>query len=370
MRRRLWLTALSLTAASLAPAGAADPSPDLNYLETRRVEHVDTYHGVEVPDPYRWLEQDVRESEDVAKWVEAQNKITFGYLETIPERSAIEARLTDLWNYEKYGSPFKAGGRYYFYKNDGLQNQFVLYVQETLDDEPQVLIDPNEWSKDGTVALSGTSFSDLGRYVAYGVAEAGSDWRTWRVMEIESRKVLPDELHWIKWGGASWTKDGKGFFYSRFDEPKEGEEFQGLNLNHQVFYHRVGTPQEQDVLVYKRPDEPEWGFTPEVSEDGRYLIITVSKGTDERYRILYRDLTEPYAMPIELIDNFENEYSFIGNDGSVFYFKTDVDAPKRRIVAIDIRRPQREPWREIVPESEHVLTEVDFVANLFVCHYL
>jgi prolyl oligopeptidase len=355
----VWLTA----------AAGAD-SPAFDYPDTRRDDHVDVYHGTQVPDPYRWLEQDVRESREVADWVAAENKVTFGYLEAIPEREAIRKRLTELWDYEKYSSPFKAGGRYYYLKNDGLQNQSALYVLDSLDDQPRLLIDPNTWSKDGTVALAGMAFSDDGRYVAYGVADAGSDWQVQRIMEIESGRVLDDELKWLKFSSISWTLDGEGFFYSHYDEPDPGAKFQDLNLNQQISYHRVGTPQSADVLVYRRPDEPTWGFGHVVTEDGRYLVINVWKGTDDKYRILYKDLDEPYGMPIELIDNFEHEYSFVGNDGPVFYFKTDVDAPRRRLIAIDTRRPQTEHWKEIIPQAEETLSGVSFVANLFVTEYL
>ena len=343
---------------------------ELKYPETRRMDHVDVYHGVKVADPYRWLETDVRESKEVAEWVASQNKVTFAYLESIPERDRIRQRLTELWNFEKYSSPFKRGGRYYFFKNDGLQNQDVLYAMDSLDGEPRVLIDPNTWSKDGTVALAGAAFSDNGTHVAYGVADSGSDWRTWRVMEIESGRVLEDELKWVKFSGVSWTKDSKGFFYGRYDAPTEGDQFQELNRNQKVYYHRVGTGQSDDVLVYKRPDQPDWGFDTTVTEDGRYLVLTVWKGTDDKYRVLYKDLSEPYGMPIDLIDNFENEYTFVGNDGSVFFFKTDLDAPRRRLIAIDLRRPQRKQWKEIIPQADETLTDVDFVANMFVAHYL
>ena len=371
MSKRISFVALAAIVSTLSAEANGDRRPvTIQYPKTRTVDHVDDYHGIKVPDPYRWLEQDVRESQQVADWVEAQNKVTFAYLESIPERGRIRQRLEELWNYEKYSAPFKAGGRYYFYKNDGLQNQDVLYVMESLDDQPRLFIDPNTWSKDGTVALAGTSFSDDGRYCAYGIAEAGSDWRRWRVLEIASGRLLDEELNWIKFGRVAWTKDGKGFFYSRYDQPQPGQQFQSLNLNQKLYYHRVGTPQSDDVLVYKRPDQPEWGFVPEVTEDGRYLIITVWKGTDDKYRILYKDLAEPYGMPIELIDHFENEYTFIGNDGPVFYFKTDRAAPKRRVIAIDIRRPAPEQWREIVPEADETLTGVSFVANMFVARYL
>jgi prolyl oligopeptidase len=342
----------------------------VEYPETKKIDHADDYHGTKVADPYRWLEDDVRNSKDVSDWVEAENKVTFAYLEAIPERKAIEERLTKLWNFEKFSSPFKVGGRYYFYKNDGLQNQFVLYTQESLAAEPKVLIDPNEWSQDGTVALAGTAFSDDGRYVAYGVAESGSDWNTWRVMRIESREVLPDEIKWVKFSNTSWTKDGKGFFYSRYDEPPAGEKLQSLNHNQKVFYHRVGTPQADDVLAYARPDHPDWGFLSEVTEDGRYLVITVWKGTDDRFQVYYRDLEEPYASSVELIGNFDNDFSFIANDGPVFFFKTDVEAERRRVIAIDTRHPERENGKEIIPQAPEKLESVGVVGNLFIASYL
>jgi len=331
---------------------------------------VDVYHGVKVPDPYRWLEDDVRESNEVADWVAAQNKQTFAYLHAIPERDRIEKRLTSLWNYEKFSSPFKRGGRYYFYKNDGLQNQYVLYVSETLDGEPQVLIDPNTWSEDGTIALSGTYFSDDGKYVAYGVSEAGSDWKKFQIMEVESGKILDDVVDWVKFSGADWTKDGTGFFYSRYPEVKEGDEFQNLNLNQKVYYHRAGTGQSQDVLVFERPDHPEWGAGGEVSEDGQWLVVTVWKGTDDKYQIFYRDLTEPLAGFRQLIGEFENEYSFLGNDGPVFYFQTDFKAPRRRVIAIDTNHPEPENWKEIIPEAAETLRGVSLVGDRFLAQYL
>ncbi len=344
---------------SFMPAASAAPP------KTKTIDHVDDYHGVKVADPYRWLEEDVRTSTKVAAWVEEQNKATFAFLEAIPQRKVIQERLTKLWNYEKYTAPFKGGGRYYFLKNDGLQNQFVLYVQETLDSKPRVLLDPNTWSKDGTVAIEDTSFSDDGKFLAYSVQDAGSDWRIWKLIEIESGKELPDEIRWTKFNVPSWTADSKGFFYARFDEPKAEEAFQGLNLNQKVYYHRMGEPQSSDVLVYARPDHADWGFSCDVTEDGRYLILTVHVGTDDKYRVFYKDLLEPYGMPIELIDNFDHEYSFIGNDGQVFYFKTDFEAPRKRVVAIDTRKPQRDNWKEVIPQQAEPMTRVGIVGNVF-----
>jgi prolyl oligopeptidase len=354
----------------LVTAGGVFVSPPLSaqeenlvYPTTKTVEQIDDFHGTQVEDPYRWLEDDVRTSKDVAEWVEAQNKVTFDFLNSIPQRATIQNRMTELWNYEKIGAPFKRGGRYFFSRNDGLQNQNVLFRQDTLDSEAKVLLDPNSWSTDGTVALAGSAFSDDGRYVAYGVQDAGSDWNTWKIMEIETGKVLDDELKWVKFSGAEWTPDSRGFFYARYPQPEEGAAFQSLNTNMKVYYHRVGSPQSSD-------DHPDWGFQLSVSEDGHYLIITVWVGTDDRYRIVVKDLTEPYGLPYELIDNFDHEYSFIDSDDHVLYFKTNVDAPLRRVIAINLKKPARENWKEVIPQTDNALAGVGIVGNMFVCDYL
>ena len=343
---------------------------NLVYPVTKTVDQVDDLHGTPVEDSYRWLEDDVRTNPEVASWVESQNKVTFDFLKSIPQREAIQKRMTELWNYEKIGAPFKRGGRYYFSRNDGLQNQNVLFQQETLNSDSSVLLDPNSWSKDGTVALSGTAFSDDGRYVAYGIQDAGSDWNTWRIMEIATNRVLEEELKWVKFSGAEWTPDSRGFFYARYPQPEEGAAFTSLNTNMKVYYHRVGTLQSSDVLVYERPDHPEWGFQLSVSEDGHYLIITVWQGTDDRYRIVVKDLTEPYGLPYQLIDNFEHEYSFVGNDSQVLYFKTNVDALNRRVIAIDLKKPARENWTQVIAETDNAMDGVGIVGNMFVCSYL
>jgi prolyl oligopeptidase len=363
-------TALALVAGLLLLSSGFAQTSRFQYPNTRKVDHKDSYHGTDVADPYRWLEADVREAKDVREWVEAQNKVTFGYLQSLSYREPIARRLKEMWNYEKYTVPTKAGGRYYFKKNDGLQNQSVLYVQDSLAQKPRQLIDPNSWSKDGTIALTTYSFSDDGRYIAYGVSEAGSDWQTFRVMEIASGQVLPEEIRWVKFSGTDWTKDSAGFFYSRYPEPQKGAAFQTLNTNMKVYYHRVGTPQSEDVLVYHRPEQPEWGYDADVTDDGRYLVLTFWKGTDPRYQIHAKDLSEPYGMPVPLIENFDNEYTFVGNNGPVFYFKTDLDAPRRRLIAIDLRNPQRTAWKEILPQSENLLEDVDYVGNLLVAQYL
>ncbi len=340
------------------------------YPKTAKVDVKDTYAGgTVVDDPYRWLETDVRESQDVRNWVDAENKVTFAYLDALPSRDAIKKRLTELSNYEKYSIPFKRGGHYFFLKNNGLQNQSVLYIENSLTDTPRVLIDPNTWSKDGTVALTRIDPSEDGHWLAYGVAEAGSDWQTWHVLDLTTGKPLADELRWVKFSGTAWTNDSKGFFYCHFPKP-EGAALQSLNKNEKIYYHRIGTPQNDDVLVYERPEEPAWDFNTDVTEDGRYLVITVSKGTAEKYQVLVKDLSDPYGAPVRLIMNFDNEYSFIGNDGSVFYFRTDLDAPRHRVIAIDVNRPEPANWKEVLPQTADTLQRASYVGGNFVAQYL
>jgi prolyl oligopeptidase len=368
MSHHYWLSALCL--ATLAFAASAGGT-SLKYPDTKRGDQIDDYHGIKVADPYRWLEDDVRESKDVADWVAEQNKVTFAYLKDIPQREAIKKRITELWNYEKISSPYRIGPRYTFSKNDGLQNHAVHYTQETLDAEPKMLLDPNRWSKDGTVAMAGMAFSEDGKYMAYGVSEAGSDWANWKVMHVESRKELGDDLRWLKFGNVSWTHDDKGFFYSRFPEPKPGEKYQALPLNMKLYYHRLGAPQSEDVLVYHRPEQPKWTVGGGVTDDGRYLVIYTGDGTTSRKtRIAYKDLNEPYGLPIDLIDNFDSVNSFITNDGPIFYFHTDYDAPRGRVVAVDIRNPDRKNWTTIVPEAAATLENAHYVGNLLICSYL
>ncbi len=342
----------------------------ITYPDTKMIDHVDEYFGVKVLDRFQWLENDVRESNEVRQWVAEQNKVTFAYLESLPYRDEIESRLTKLWDYEKFSTPFRVADQYYFSKNDGLQNHSVLYRMDTLDGEPELILDPNTWSDDGTVALGGLAFSDDGRYMAYGIQDGGSDWRTWRVKDFQTDQLLDEELKWLKFGGVSWLKDGSGFYYSRFPAPEEGEAFQSTNLNNKIYFHKVGTSQDDDVLVHADPEHPDWGFIPTVTEDGDYLVITVWKGTDDRYQIYYRSLTDPDAELVKLIDNFDNEYSFIENYGSTFYFKTKRDAPNGKIIAINVYHPEPENWKTIVPEAEQALTGVSLVNHTLICEYL
>ncbi|MGY2717661.1 prolyl oligopeptidase [Thermostichus sp. MS-CIW-19] len=327
---------------------------------------VDFYHGQGVPDPYRWLED--LDSEQTRAWIEAQNRLTFDYLQRIPARQRLLERLRQLWNYEKYSQPFKEGNRYFYFKNDGLQNQSVLYTQESLEGEARVLLDPNTLSEDGTVALSGIAISRDGRYLAYGLSRSGSDWQEWKVRDIETGEDLPDHLRWIKFSGASWTLDGQGFFYSRYDEPAPGSEYESANYFQKLYYHRLGTPQSEDLLVYHRPDQKEWGFAGGVTEDGDYLIISVWRGTDPKNLLFYKDLRDPSSPVVELIREFQAEYAFVGNDGSRFWLLTDLQAPRRRLVAIDLDNPGQ--LQEVIPEAEETLQGVSLIHNQFVAFYL
>ncbi len=349
-------------------AGCATPTHRLNYPVTAKTNTVDNLHGTLVPDPYRWLEDD--NAPATRAWVEEQNKVTFGYLNAIPGRDAIKARLTRLWNYERYGTPSKQGNRYFFSRNDGLQNQSVLYTMPSLDAPPVVLLDPNTLSADGTVALSGTAVSEDGNRLAYGISVAGSDWQEWRVRDVRTGADLPDVIKWVKFSGAAWLKDGSGFFYSRYDAPKAGDALKGVNKFHKLYLHKLGTPQSEDALIYERQDHPDWGFSGEVSEDGRFLIITSSQGTDPKKRVLYRDLTKAGSPVVELLMDFDANYDFIDNDGGVFWFKTDLNAPRGRLVAIDISRPERANWREIIPQTGDTLRGAGVLNNQFFLSYL
>lgn len=339
----------------------------IKYPHARQQDFVEELHGVQIPDPYRWMED--LDSDEIRQWIEAQNKITFNYLDSSPLREKIRARMTELWNYEKYSPPYKRGGRYFFTYNDGLQNQDVLYRMTDLEEEPQVLLDPNKLSEDGTVALSGAAISRDGRFLAYGISEAGSDWQTWRVRQVDNGVDLSDRIEWVKFSGASWDKDGQGFYYSRYNAPN-GAALKQANYFHKLFYHKLGAPQSEDRLIYERPDKKEWGFNGEVTEDGQYLIIYAWHGTASENAIFYLDLSQPGVEVVALLPDFEAEYEFIGNQKALFYFKTDNHAPQNRLLAIDISKSEQGHWVEVIPEGEDKLEFVDFVGDRFVCTYL
>jgi prolyl oligopeptidase len=355
-------------AARDAKGDMRDSNAAPSYPVAKKVDQVDDYHGTKVADLYRWLEDP--DAPDTRAWIEAENKVTFSFLGAIPERRAIRDRLTALWNYERFGVPFRKGDRYFVFRNDGLQNQSVLYTMASPDAEPKVLLDPNALSPDGTVALATYSVSEDGRLLAYGLSKSGSDWTELRVRDVAAGRDLPDVVEWVKFSNAAWAPDGKGFFYGRYDAPDEKASLQQVNYYHKLYYHRLGTPQSADALVYERPDRKEWGFGPVVTEDGRYLVVVVWRGTEQKNLIFYKDLREKDAKMVELIPEFEATYAFVGNDGPVFFFRTDAGAPRGRLVAVDTRAAGAAARREIVPESRDTLEAVTLVNDGFVASYL
>lgn len=368
------ITSLILVLGLFAPllSSPAYSSPQSNksmvYPPAKKVDQVDDYHGTKVPDPYRWLENP--DSEETRAWVEAENKVTFGFLEEIPSRARIKERLTKLWNYEKYGVPAKFGDRYIYSKNNGLQNQNVLYTTTSLGGQAQVLLDPNTLSTDGTVALSNYEVSEDGKLFAYGLSASGSDWMEWRVRDIATGKDLPDLIKWVKFSSVSWLKDASGFFYSRYDEPNESTKLQSVNYFQKLYFHKLGTSQSDDVLVYERPDEKEWQFEGTVSEDGKFLIITVTQGTSPNTRVFYKELSNGNGKVTELLNKYDASYEFLGNDGATFWFKTNQDAPRGRVIAIDTQNPQPESWKELIAEAPETMQSVSVVNNQFVVNYL
>src|ERR1700682_1398354 len=362
MKRIIFATLL------LFPVEFSFAADKFQYPEAPKTDQVDDYHGTKVPDPYRPLENpDAPESR---KWIEAENKLTFDFLKTIPERDSIKARLTALWDYEKFGVPFKEKNRYFISKNSGLQNQNVLYSTANLSEKAKELLDPNTLAKDGTVALSGLAVSDDAKLLAYGLATAGSDWQQWKVRDVETGKDREDKIDWIKFSGASWMKDGSGFFYSRYDKPDEQNKLRSQVFGHKIFFHKLGTPQAEDKLVYARPDQKEWIFNEEVTDDGHYLVITVQRGTDPKNRIFFKDLAAPNSKVVELFDKADAAYAFLDNEGPVFAFKPDLNAPLGRIISVDTAKPLPPQTKELVPESADKLEEVNVVGDRFIAVYL
>ncbi len=349
---------------TLLAATALMAQVPMKYPETRRDSVVDDYFGAKVADPYRWLEDD--NAPDTKAWVEAQNKVTRTYLDAIPERGAIKARLTKLWNYERFGVPFKRGGHYFYNRNDGLQNQAVLFVTEDLKDGGRILLDPNTLSKDGTIALNSISASEDGKLLAYGISVGGSDWVTWKVRDVATGKDLEDEIKWSKFSGASWMKDGSGFYYSAYAAPATGDAMKGVNKNQKVYFHKIGTKQSQDALVYERPDHPDWGLGAQVTEDGRWLLIHQSEGTENKNRIFLKDLATRGSAIEPFLDHFDADYSVIGNDGDLFYVSTDKEAPRHKLVAIKRDRPESTDWKTLIAQGKDVLQAVDLIDDRLV----
>ena len=359
---------LAVAHSNTSPGKAASPGAPIKYPEAVRGDLVEDYHGTKVADPYRWLEDP--DSAATQAWVEAENQTTAAFLERIPARAAIKKRLTELWNYERFGLPRSGKSQYVFSRNDGLQAQAVVYTSEGLNGTPRVLLDPNTLSKDGTVALGSSNLSDDGRFLAYGVADGGSDWNIWRIRDVATGVDLDDTLRWIKFTTPAWDASASGFYYGRYAAPAEGQELAAVNYDQKLYYHKLGTSQDADQLVYERPDHKDWAFGPTVSEDGRFLMLEISQGTDPRNRVFYRDLTAPQGAVVELLTDFDANYSFLGNQGPVLWFFTNLDAPRGRIVAIDTENPARANWREIVGEAAETLSGVSIVGEHFVASYL
>jgi len=361
------LLALSVVALGCGRRSGSRSSASLDYPETRTVDHVDTYHGKVVKDPYRWLED--LDAPETKAWIEAQNELTQEFLGRISARSRIRERLESLVNYERFGVPWKEGGRYFFTRNTGLQNQSVLYTVDELDAEPRVLLDPNFLSEDGTVSLAGQWVSPDGRYMAYGLSTSGSDWREIKVRDIDTGQDLAaDHLKWIKFSGASWSADASGFYYDRLPQP-ESELGGADNRDRKVYFHEIGTPQSEDRLVYDPDDPPEIKTYSFLSDDKRYLGVWVSKVGTVNNGIRYRDL-EGEAGFVDLLDSFDAKYEPIGSEGTTWFFVTNLGAPNRRIVAIDVENPAREHWREVVAADRYPIEDAWVVADRIVVHYL
>jgi prolyl oligopeptidase len=340
----------------------------LTYPQTAREDVVEEQFGVRVADPYRWLENDVRNDSKVREWVTAQNRVTTQFLEQLPHREAFRERMRQVYNFERYSVPEKAGKRYFYTRNDGLQNQSVLYVREGLNGAPRMLIDPNAWSQDQATALAEWEVSPDGRYVAYAVQDGGSDWRTIRVLDVATGRPLGDEIKWAKFTNIDWAKDGTGFYYSRFPEPDAAQQFQSLNENQAVYFHRVGSGQAQDRMVFARADQPKLSNTAEVSDDGRWLIVYSSEGTDDRYDVHLVDLRNARAKPRALITGRTHDWSYLGNQGTNFFWRTNVGAPRQRVVAIDIDRPGQ--VRELIGQRDALLSTASMVGGKLIATYL
>ena len=355
----------------------AAPAAALEYPAAHSVEQVDVYHGQRVADPYRWLE-DV-DAPETRRWVEAQNAFTESQLARMPERAQFHKRLTELWSFSRQSAPTKVAGRYLFTRNDGLQNQDVLMIQDLLEDPPRVLLDPNQWSEDGTVAMTLAKPSPNGELLAYGRAAAGSDWNEFRIMSIDGNASFEEVLQRIKFSSLSWTADSRGFFYSRYPQPpKQSAAGDGVfdALAHQrLYYHRVGTPQSEDLLVAEAPEQPKWGFASSVTDDGRYNVIAIWRGSENANAVWVQDLKEPKQPQVQapitrLIPDFEASYVLVASRGNTLYFRTDLNAPRGRIIAIDLDQPQKKHWRTVVRESKAVLKHALHAGDQLVLVYM
>ena len=340
----------------------------MEYPKTRTDDVVEDLHGVPVADPYRWLED--LDSPETREWIEQQNAVTSTWLARAAGRDLVRERLSALIDHPRAGVPWHRAGRWFQLRNTGLQNQDVLYAMATPDDPGRVLLDPNGLSEDGTVALSALSVSPDGRLLAYATSASGSDWMTWRVLDVDSGEDLGDEVSWGKFSSAAWAPDCSGFWYSRYDAPAEGGAYEDVNRNQRLHFHRLGQDDTSDAIAYERPDQPEWGFSPTVTEDGTLLVLEIWRGTDPTNRLAYRRLSAADDGMTMLIEDADAAYGFIGNDGDTLLIRTDLDAPRSRIVGVDLRAPQRVSWREIVPEADDALEGAWHIGGRLLCRYL
>jgi len=356
------IIAFSLVAAALTLF--ACKRSQFDYPQTKKVDTVDDYFGVEVKDPYRWLENDT--AQEVEEWVKAQNEVTFNYLKQIPFRDKIKERLTEIWNYEKKSAPVEKAGKYFFFKNDGLQDQSVLYITEDPDKEAKAVLDPNTFSEDGSVSLSGYEVSNNGKYLAYSISKGGSDWKEIYIKDLDKDKKLDDHLKWVKFSGIAWYQDG--FFYSRYDKPKEGGKLSQANKNHKVYYHTLGTSQNEDELIFQKPKFPQRNYSPDVSKDEKYLYIYETKSTHGNN--VYIKNLQKNAQFVKLTTGFKYEYNIIGHRGDKLIVHTNYTAPKYKVVKIDVHKRNVGNWIEMIPEKKNLLQSCKLVNNKIVTSYL
>jgi prolyl oligopeptidase len=364
MKKYLLQFAIAFTAAFMISCNPQKETTTSVYPVTKKVDTIDTYHGVQVADPYRWLEDD--RSEETAEWVKSQNEITFGYLDQIQYRDKLKKRLEEIWNYPKYSAPFKTEGRYFFYKNNGLQNQFVLYSQKSLNDEPEAVLDPNTWSKDGTVSLSGLGVSNDGKYLAYTSSVSGSDWNKIHIMDLGTKELLADSIEWVKFSGISWKENG--FYYSRYDKPK-GSDLSSKNEFHKLYFHKLGDEQEKDELIYEDKTAPQRNFYAATSEDERFLIVNGSEGTSGNI-LLVKDLSKPNSPFITMVDDFNNDHNVIENEGNELFILTNLNSPNKRIVKTTLDKPTPEQWVDLIPETENRIQNASIIGGKLFVEYL
>jgi len=365
MRKRQSFILISILLISLLPFGCKGKQPSLTYPVTEKGDVVDDYFGTKVADPYRWFEDE--NSEATAKWVQAENQVTFDYLAKIPVREKIRARLTEIYNYPRYSAPFRIGQYYFFSKNDGLQNQSVIYIQKGLDGEPRVFLDPNTLSPDGTTRAFLSGFSNDDRYAAYSRSEGGSDWTEMRVMEIETGKELDDHIQWTKFGGAAWQ--GDGFYYSGFEKPEEGKELTAANENQKIYYHKLGTPQTDDQLIYEDPAHPRRFHNLEVTEDEQFVFLMISEGTHGN-ELYCKDLKSKKPEFLPLVQGFEYDSYVINNLDDKLVIMTNMDAPNYKAMLVDTKKPARENWTVLLPEKPEVMTSASIVGGKIFASYL